>query len=53
LNRTRGVNEMITQQVRVMLFISNCYVCQNGNNVSTFFKMKPPTLEWYLSPLQG
>jgi hypothetical protein len=36
-------NVVITQQLRVLFFLYNCYVCLNGSMFSCYFNVLPPT----------
>jgi hypothetical protein len=40
----RTINEVLHPQLRVVLFIYNCYVCFNGNKLTHFFDSPPPKL---------
>jgi hypothetical protein len=45
----RTINEVLHQQLRVVFFIYNCYVCFYGNKLTRFFDMPPPKLSDYLA----
>ena len=45
----RTINEVLHQQLRVVFFIYNCYVCFNGNKLTRFFDTPPPKLSDYLA----
>jgi hypothetical protein len=45
----RTINEVLHQQLRVVFFIYNCYVCFNGNKLTRFFDTSPPKLSDYLA----
>ena len=44
----RTINEVLHQQLRVVFFIYNCYVCFNGNKLTRFFDTPSPRLSDYL-----
>ncbi len=48
LGRNREPNLVVGQQLRVLMFIYNLYVCLNGSKLSCFFNIIPPMLEEYL-----
>jgi hypothetical protein len=43
------IHEVLRQQLRVVFFIYNCYVCFNGNELTQFFDTPPPKLSDYLA----
>ena len=47
-SRHRSHNKVIGQQYRALFFFYNCYVCLNGNTVTSTFYCDPPSLEKYL-----
>jgi hypothetical protein len=48
LGHNREPNLVVGQQLRVLMFMYNIYVCLNGSKFSRFFNIIPPTLEEYL-----
>jgi hypothetical protein len=48
LGRNRTPNRLIAQQLRVVFFLYNCYVCLNRSKFSRFFGVVPPMIEQYL-----
>jgi hypothetical protein len=48
LGHNREPNVVVGQQLRVLMFVYNIYVCFNGSKFSRFFNIIPPTLEEYL-----
>ena len=48
LGSNREPNLVVGQQLRVIFFLYNIYVCLNGSKLSRFFNVIPPMLEEYL-----
>jgi hypothetical protein len=48
LGHNRTPNALIGQQLRVLFFFYDCYVCLNGSKFSRLFEVVPPTIEEYL-----
>jgi hypothetical protein len=48
LLQDRLLNEVLHQQLRVVFFLYNCYVCLNGSKFGKFFATEPPSLNDYL-----
>ena len=44
-------NLLQTKRILVYWFITNCYMCLNGNSTSTRFNLAPPSLEEYLGQI--